>query len=171
MNLNFMAFIKGNIYLKKDGAYIINFDQCESVGSHWIALYENAENVNHFDRFVVEHIPKGIKKFIENKNITTIIYKLQAYGSVMCGYICIGLIDFILKGKYLLEYRYLFSSNIPKKNGKILLKYLQHHLNQLKCIVMFAINTENLKQLKHHIFLKKHYVFLLFTVSVVMNTK
>ena len=35
---------------------------------------------------------------------------------------------------------------------------------------MFAINTENLKQLKH-VFLKKHYVFLLFTVSVVMNMK
>ena len=102
MNLNLMAFIKGNIYLKKDGAYIINFDQCESVGSHWIALY-------HFDRFGAEHIPKEIKKFIENKNITTNIYRLQAYGSIMYGYICIGLIDFMLKGKYLLEYRNLFS--------------------------------------------------------------
>ena len=47
----------------------------------------------------------------------------------MCGYICIGLIDFMLKGKYLLEYRNLFSPNIPKKNKKIILKYLQHNLN------------------------------------------
>ena len=36
---------------------------------------------------------------------------------------------------------------------------------------MFEINTENLKKLKYHIFLKKHKVFLLFTVSVVMNMK
>ena len=36
---------------------------------------------------------------------------------------------------------------------------------------MFAINIENLRKLKYHIFLKKHYVFLMFTVSVVMNMK
>ena len=35
---------------------------------------------------------------------------------------------------------------------------------------MFAINIENLKKLKC-IFFKKHKVFLLFTVSVVMNMK
>ena len=36
---------------------------------------------------------------------------------------------------------------------------------------MFAINIENLKTLKYHIFLKKHKPLLLFTVSVVMNIK
>ena len=40
----------------------------------------------HSDSFGVEHIPKEIKKFIENKNITTNIYRLQAYDSIMCGY-------------------------------------------------------------------------------------
>ena len=35
---------------------------------------------------------------------------------------------------------------------------------------MFAINIENLKTQKYHIyFLKKKQIFLLFTVSVVMN--
>ena len=34
---------------------------------------------------------------------------------------------------------------------------------------MFVINIENLKKLKHHIFSKKHQVFLLFTISVVIN--
>ena len=29
----------------------------------------------------------------------------------MCGYVCIGFIDFMLKGKRLLEYRDLFSPN------------------------------------------------------------
>ena len=36
---------------------------------------------------------------------------------------------------------------------------------------MFAINIENLQTLKYHIFLEKHKLFLLFTVSVVMNIK
>ena len=34
---------------------------------------------------------------------------------------------------------------------------------------MSAINIKNLKTQKHHIFLKKKQIFLLFTVSVVMN--
>ena len=43
-----------------------------------MALYVNANNTIHFDSFAVEHIPKEIKKFIENKNIMTNIYRIQA---------------------------------------------------------------------------------------------
>ena len=41
----------------------------------------------------------------------------------MCAYYCIGFIDFMLKGKSLLEHTNLFSSNEYKKNHKIMLKY------------------------------------------------
>ena len=84
----------------------------------------NSKNVTYFDSFGVEHIPKEIRKFIGNKNITN-IYRIQAYDSIMCGYICIGFIDFMLKGKSLLEYTNLFSPNEYKKNDKIILKYFQ----------------------------------------------
>ena len=43
----------------------------------------------------------------------------------MCGYFCIGFIEFMLKGKSLLEYTNLFSPNEFKKNDKIILKYFQ----------------------------------------------
>ena len=43
----------------------------------------------------------------------------------MCGYFCIGFIDFILKGKSLLEYTNVFSPNEYKRNDKIILKYFQ----------------------------------------------
>ena len=43
----------------------------------------------------------------------------------MCGYFCIGFIDFTLKGKMLLDYRNLFSPNDYEKNDKIRLKYFQ----------------------------------------------
>ena len=36
---------------------------------------------------------------------------------------------------------------------------------------MFVVNIENLKELKYDTFLKKHWLFLLFTVNAVMNTK
>ena len=62
----------------KEETYIINLDEYESKGTHWIALYVKAENVTFFYSFGVEHIPKEIRKFIRNKNIITNIYRIQA---------------------------------------------------------------------------------------------
>ena len=45
----------------KSGAYKINLDEYESIWTHWIALYVNAENVKLFGSFGVEHIPKEIR--------------------------------------------------------------------------------------------------------------
>ena len=93
----------------KDGAYVINLDEYKSKGTHWIALYVNAENVKYIDSFEVEHVPKEIRKFFGKKDFKTNIYRLQAYDSIMCGYFCIGFIDFMLKVKSLLSYTNLFS--------------------------------------------------------------
>ena len=120
------VYSRNNLSKIKDGAYIINLDEYESIGTHWIALYVNAKNVTYFDSFGVEHIPKEIKKFIGNKNIITNIYRIQAYDLIMCGYFCIGFIDFILKDKSLLDSTNLFSSNDYEKNDKIILKYFQY---------------------------------------------
>ena len=67
------------------------------------------------------NIPKEIRKFIGNKNITN-IYRIQAYDSILCGYFCIGFTDFMRKGKSLLECANLFYPNEYKKNDKIILK-------------------------------------------------
>ena len=119
-------------------------------------MHVNAKNVTYFDNFGAEHIPKGITKFIGNKNIVTNIYGIQVYDSIMCGYFCSGFIDFMLKGTSLLEYTDLFTHNEYKENDKTILKYFQYNLIKLNYIAMFAINIENLKKLKYHIFLKKH---------------
>ena len=96
----------------KDGAYVINLDEYSDIRTHWIALYVQNNDVTYFDSFGVEHIPKEIKTFINNKNIKTNIFRIQAYDSIMCGYFCIGFIDFMLKGKSLTDFTNLFSSNI-----------------------------------------------------------
>ena len=49
---------------------------------------------------------------------------MQECGSIMCEYFCIGFIDFMLKGKSLLEYTNLFSPNEYKKNDKVILNIL-----------------------------------------------
>ena len=65
-----------------------------------------------------------LKRVIGNKNITTNIYRIQAYDSIMCGHFCIGFINFLLKDKTLLDYTNLFSPNEQERNDKITLKYL-----------------------------------------------
>ena len=37
------------------------------------------EKVTNLDSFGVEHIPKEIRKFSANRNITTNIYRIQVY--------------------------------------------------------------------------------------------
>ena len=65
------------------------------------------------------------KKIIGNRNAVPNIYIIQAYNSMMCGYFCIGFVNFMLKGKSLLEYSNLFSPNDYEKNDKLILKYFQ----------------------------------------------
>ena len=70
----FNGFFPRNNLRKKmrDGAYIINLDEYTDVGTHSIALFCNKNNSIYFASFGVEHIPKQMKKFIEefsgNKN-------------------------------------------------------------------------------------------------------
>ena len=65
------------------------------------------------------------KKFIGNKNIQTNIFRIQAYNSGICGYFCIGFIDFMLKDKSLTDFTNLFSPNDLKKNDDIILNYFK----------------------------------------------
>ena len=88
----------------------------------------NNNSVIYFNSFGVEHIPKEIKAFINNKNIITNIFRIQAYDSIMCGYFCIGFIDFMLVGKTLTEYTNLFSPNNFKKNDNIILNYFMSNI-------------------------------------------
>ena len=55
------VFSRNNLPKKiKDGAYIINLDEYNDVGTYWIALFCNKNEVVYFDSFGVEHIPKEI---------------------------------------------------------------------------------------------------------------
>ena len=106
----------------KNGAYVINLDEYYDIGTHWVALFVNNNTIIYFDSFGVEHIPKEIIKFIgsnkqsssakaRNKNIIANIYRIQASDSIMCGYFCIGFINFMFDGNSLTDYTNLFSQN------------------------------------------------------------
>ena len=113
MNLDLMEFLVEI----KNGAYVINLDEYHDIGTHWVALYVqstsvygkyvNNKIVTYFDSFGVE-IMKEIMKFINCKKIITNIYRIQAYDSIMCGYFCIGFINFMFNGKSLTDYTNFF---------------------------------------------------------------
>ena len=117
-----------------DGAYITNLDEYSDIGTHWVALYVQNNNVTYFDSFGVEHIPKEIKAFTNNnnnnnnKNIVTNIFRIHAYDSIMRGYFCMGFIDFMLEGKTLTEYTNLFSPNNFKINDDIISNYFMSNI-------------------------------------------
>ena len=122
------VYSRDNLTEIKDGAYIINLDEYSDIGTHWVALYVQNNDVTYFDSFRVEHILKEIRTFIGNKNIKTNIFRIQAYDSIMCGYFCIGFIDFMLAGKTLTEFTNLFSPNNFKKNDDIILNYFMNNI-------------------------------------------
>ena len=103
----------------KKGAYVINLDEYENSGTHWVSLFVKPKYTVYFDSFGIEHIPKEINKFINN-DIKSNIFRIQAYDSIMCGYLCIKFINYMLQDKNLLDYTNLFSPNHFKKNDRVI---------------------------------------------------
>ena len=106
----------------KNGAYVINLDEYAYVGTHWIALFVKNNDLIYFDSFGVEHVPKEVKRFIGLN-----IFRIKADNSIMCGYFCIGFIDFMFAGRSLIDFTSLFTSLFYdfKKNDDIILSYFK----------------------------------------------
>ena len=119
----------------KYGAYVIKLDEYADIRTHWIALFCSRSEIVYFNSFGVEHVPEEIKMFIRNKNLKANVFRVQANYSIMCGYFCIGFIDFMLVGKSLTDFTSLFFPYDFKKNDRIILSYfkdnwMQFHWNQ-----------------------------------------
>ena len=78
-------YSKDNLPKLKEGVYVINLDQSKNTGTHWVVVFVKSNELIYFDSFGIEHIPEAILKFIENKNIKTIFFKVQSKNSIICG--------------------------------------------------------------------------------------
>ena len=94
-----------------------------------LLYFVKKNEIIYFDSFGVDHIPEEIKKFIGNKNIKANIFRVQANNSVMCGYFCIGFINFMLASKKLTDYTNLVSPYDFDKNDSIILSYFKDGWN------------------------------------------
>ena len=93
MNLDLMVCIREiicQIKLEMEHIYVINLDEYENTGTHWVALFVKPKYTVYFDSFGIEHIPKEINKFINNDTtklsaiarIKSNTFRIQAYDSI-----------------------------------------------------------------------------------------
>ena len=137
----------------KKGAYVINLDEYENTGTHWVSLFvktkyttewSSLERTVYFDSFGVEHIPKEINKFISNNDIKSNIFRIQAYDSIMCGYFSIEFINYMLKGKTLLDYTNLFSPNDFEKNDPVIKRiFKMNNITELTDVNKYRLDEIN----------------------------
>ena len=60
----------------KKRTYVINVDEYENTGTHWVPLFVKPKYTVYFDSFGIEHIPKEINKFINN-DIKSNIFRIK----------------------------------------------------------------------------------------------
>ena len=109
------VFSRNNLPRIKDGAYVINLDDKNSKGTHWVSLFINKNTAVYFDSFEIEYIPQEVLNKIKDKSITHNIFRIQDNESIMCGFYCIAFIEYMLARKTLFDYTNLFSQNDYKR--------------------------------------------------------
>ena len=61
------VFPRNNLPKKiKDGTYVINLDEYADVGTHWIALFCNRNEILYFDSFGLNMFLKKLKNLLKN---------------------------------------------------------------------------------------------------------
>ena len=102
------VYSRDNLPKIKDGAYIINLDEYSDIGTHWVALYMQNNDVIYL---ILSEQNIFQKRLGHLAVIKTNIFRIQANDSIMCGYFCIGFIDIMLTGKTLTDFTNFFSPN------------------------------------------------------------
>ena len=63
------VFCRNNLQKTKDGAYIINLDEYSNIGTCWVALHVNNNDVTYFDSFGVGIFRKKLNHLLTTKTL------------------------------------------------------------------------------------------------------
>ena len=86
----------------------------------WVGSYVQNNEATYFDSFSFEH--KRDWEFFNNKYIKSSFVRIQLDSSLMCGYICIRSIDFMLNNKSWRTLLGYFYQKIKKQDQEISIK-------------------------------------------------
>ena len=79
-----------NLTRIKDGEYVINLDDKQCKGTHWVSLFIDRNTIVFFDSFRIEYIPQQLWNKSKDKSI---IFRIQSDDSIMSGFCCIAFIE------------------------------------------------------------------------------
>ena len=135
-NFNFHDYYKGNALFGgvhsrdnvprlKNKFYIVNLDDYEGPGTHWIAIFNvYRDEIIYFDSFGVDPPEEILKKLLDvHKKMIMNTYRIQALNSENCGFFCIYVIDNLLKGRSFISISTDFDPNDFEKNDKKIKNY------------------------------------------------
>jgi len=111
----------------KDGNYILNLQNHDQVGTHWVGFFKSKNNIYWFDAFGAPPMQNEMDIFQKNGyNIYYSNIQIQDINSILCGYFVIAFLYFINKSngsiqKRISKYQQLFNLDNQKGNDKILI--------------------------------------------------
>ena len=85
-----VVFSRNNLPRIKYGAYVINLNNKNSKGAHWVLLFIDQNVAAYFDSFGIKYIPLEVLSQIRDKSITHNIFRIQDNEFIMCGFDCIA---------------------------------------------------------------------------------
>ena len=77
---------------------LLNMDDSNGQGTHWVSLYVKGNNCYYFDSFGFEP-PLEIKEYCSGKDGYFSTYKIQARDEIICGHYFIYVIQELNKGQ------------------------------------------------------------------------
>ena len=111
---------------KNHSPCIINLDDLEGVGTHWVCCWFTGKQFEYFDSFGLPpplEWEKNIRKeFPRMKTFFRNNFQIQDEASLRCGYYCFCFLNEKNKGKSYGEILSMFSEN-PKVNERIIKDY------------------------------------------------
>ena len=123
----------GGVYSKdklpkliKPNFYIVNLDDANGPGSHWVCIYNcHRGECYYFDSYGVDPCEEVVKFMRQSKKkILVSTYQIQQLGTIMCGYYCIHVCNELLNNVPLYDILLQFDPNNYKINDSILMKKL-----------------------------------------------
>ena len=106
--------------------YIVNLDDAEGPGTHWVCIYNCDHGVcYYFDSFGVDPCDEVLKFMKQShKKIAMSTYQIQKLGTIMCGYFCIHVCNELLKNTPFCDILLQFDPTNYSNNDNIIKRLL-----------------------------------------------
>ena len=100
-NENYIGtYSKDNVpILKNNQSIIINLQNSDKNGAHWVSYKKNDNKIFYFDSYAVSFLPDIIKNQYPNHKFIFNIYRVQSIDSNQCGRFSILFIEYNIKNE------------------------------------------------------------------------